>query len=503
MKKPIILGILDGFGIEENIEKSAILQAKTPFIDSLYEKYPHSSLGASGEKVGLPDGQMGNSEVGHLNIGAGRIVYQELSRIGNEIKNGNFFTNKAFIDGINKAINKNKKVHIMGLISDGGVHSHIDHAKALLKLAKDLGAEDVFVHCFLDGRDVPPKSADMYLENLETYIKETKFGHIGSIAGRYYAMDRDNRWERVKEAYICLTEGSHLSFENVKDAINSAYDRDETDEFVKPSTVGKNSIIEEGDTVIMINFRPDRAREITRAFVDESFVGFERKKLDDLSFVTMTQYDKEIKNVSVAYPPEDILDTLGEVISDNGLSQLRIAETEKYAHVTFFFNGGKEDTYNGEDRILIPSPKVATYDLAPKMSGQEVTDKLVEVMGNYDLIILNFANPDMVGHTGNMKAAIEAIEAVDGFLKTIVNKLLEIGGKMLITADHGNADVMIDDEGKKVTAHSLNPVPIIYVGDEEVSLRKDGILADIAPTILELLGIDKPERMTGNSLFIK
>lgn len=499
-KKTVMLMILDGYGYNPRKEGNAIAQAKKPFLDGLFEKYPHALLGASGQDVGLPDGQMGNSEVGHLNIGAGRIVYQELTRITKAIKEGTFFENEPMNNAMDKVVKNNGAVHIMGLLSDGGVHSHIDHLKAVIKLAKEKNVEKLYIHAFLDGRDVPPRCAETYIKEIEDVMNEYGVGKIASVAGRYYAMDRDNRWERVSKAYEAIVNCRGREVETALDAVKTAYENDENDEFVIPSVVLKDAGVHDGDSVIMFNFRPDRAREITRALVDPEFTGFEREKINDLTYVCMTQYDATMPNVTVAYPPTKLSNTLGEYVAANGLNQLRIAETEKYAHVTFFFNGGVEEPNKNEDRILIPSPKVATYDLQPEMSAYDVTDAVVKAIGEYDLIILNFANADMVGHTGVMEAAVAAIEALDGCVEKIANKLLEVDGQMLLTADHGNADVMVDEEGNIVTSHSLNRVPVLHLSNSPRDLH-DGRLCDLSPTLLAMLGLSQPEEMTGTSLF--
>lgn len=502
-KKPTILMILDGFGINPNDYGNAIAQANKPFIDELFKKYPNTTIGASGKDVGLPDGQMGNSEVGHLNIGAGRVVFQELTRITDEIDRGSFYENAVINEAIDHVKENDSNLHVFGLLSDGGVHSHIDHLKAILKLAADRGVSNLYVHCFLDGRDVPPRCADVYIEEIEKTLKKLGTGKIATVSGRYYAMDRDNRWERVKKAYDAIALGEGLYVKTASLAVAEAYERDESDEFVIPTVVDGATCVGNGDSVIMYNFRPDRAREITRAFTEENFNGFEREKLKDLYYVTMTQYDATLKNVHVAYPPVSLKNTLGEYVSSLGLKQLRIAETEKYAHVTFFFNGGVEEPNLGEDRILVPSPKVSTYDLKPEMSAYEVTDKVLENMEHYDLVILNFANADMVGHTGVMEAAIKAIEALDKCVEKIVKKTLELGGQILLTADHGNADVMLDEQGNIVTAHSLSRVPLMHIADKGINLCDGGKLADIAPTLLEMMNLDIPVEMTGHSLLKK
>lgn len=506
MKKSTVLMILDGFGCSDRIDGNAVKAAHTPHIDNLVASYPHTYLGASGNDVGLPDGQMGNSEVGHLNIGAGRIVYQELTRITKSIKDNDFFNNEVLLNALHNVNKNNSALHLFGLLSDGGVHSHNTHLYALLQMAKKNGVKKVYVHGFLDGRDVPPRCAIQYIEALEDEIKAVGVGQIATISGRYYAMDRDKRWERVEIAYNAIANGHGQMADSALNAVNEAYERDESDEFVKPTVIVSNGepigTVKENDSVIMYNFRPDRAREITRTFVDPDFDGFERKNgYFPVTYVCMTQYDATMPNVSIAFSPQKLNNTLGEYLSNLGLNQLRIAETEKYAHVTFFFNGGVETPNKNEERILIPSPKVATYDLQPEMSAYEVTDKVIEEIQKekHDLIILNFANPDMVGHTGVMEAAIEAVECLDKCVKRIVDEVQKNNGELLITSDHGNADVMLDEDNNVVTAHSLNPVPLILVSDRNVELSQ-GILADIAPTLLELMGLDIPKEMTGKSL---
>ncbi len=502
-KKPVMLMILDGFGIAPKSDGNAVEAAKKPNFDRLIEKYPHTQLQASGLYVGLPDGQMGNSEVGHLNIGAGRIIYQELTRITKEISEGGFFKNDALTLAVNNAKEKNSALHLMGLLSDGGVHSHIEHVKGLLRLAKDAGLEKVYVHCFMDGRDVPPSSGKAFVVELENYMNEIGVGKIATISGRYYAMDRDNRWERVELAYNAMVLGRGEIATSAVEAMEKSYHDNKTDEFVLPAVVDSNGMIKNGDSVIFFNFRPDRAREITRAINDKEFAGFKREALN-LTFVTMTQYDKTLEGVNVAYRPEGINNTLGEYVSSKGLNQLRIAETEKYAHVTFFFNGGVEKENPGEDRALIASPKVATYDLKPEMSAYEVTEELINRINEdkYDMIILNFANPDMVGHTGVMEAAVKAIEVVDECLGKISDKILEKEGTLFITADHGNAETMIDfSTGNPFTAHTTDPVPFIWVAnDTEGRTLQEGKLADIAPTMLTVMGLDVPEEMSGKTL---
>ncbi len=507
-KKLTMLMILDGFGKNPNKEGNAIELANTPNIDELMKKNPTTTIYTSGLAVGLPEGQMGNSEVGHTNIGAGRIVYQELTRITKSIEDGDFFSNQELVAAIENCQKNNSKLHIMGLLSDGGVHSHMRHLFAVLELAKRKGFEDVYVHCFLDGRDTPPASAEGYILKLEEKMKEKGVGKIATIAGRFYAMDRDKRWQRVQKAYDAMVKGEGVKATSAEMAIEASYQKEVFDEFVEPTVIysGDKPIakIENNDSVIFFNFRPDRAREITRTLVDKDFSDFETEKLN-LYFVCFTQYDETMPNVHIAFKPTVLKNTFGEYISNNGLTQLRIAETEKYAHVTFFFNGGNEKQYPGEDRILVPSPKVETYDMKPEMSAYEVTEKVLEQIENekYNAIILNFANPDMVGHTGSLDAAIKAVEAIDECVGKIVKAVEKVNGVLLITADHGNAEQMIDYKtGEPHTAHTTNPVPLILVGMEDIKL-KEGKLADLAPTMLDIMGLEKPEEMTGESLIEK
>lgn len=507
-KKLTMLMILDGFGINDNEKGNAVKLANTPNIDRLMKTCPTTEVYTSGLNVGLPDGQMGNSEVGHTNIGAGRIVYQELTRITKSIEDGDFFSIPEFVEAIENCKKNNSKLHIMGLLSDGGVHSHIRHLFALLELAKRRDFEDVYVHCFLDGRDTPPASAEGYIMQLEEKMKEKEVGKIASISGRFYAMDRDKRWQRIKKTYDALVNGIGENKASAVTAIESSYQKEIFDEFVEPTVIvnGETPIatIEKNDSVIFFNFRPDRAREITRTLVDKEFNEFETKDLN-LYFVCMTPYDETMPNVKVAFKKEPLKNTFGEYISNNGLTQLRIAETEKYAHVTFFFNGGEEKQYKGEDRILVPSPKVETYDLKPEMSAIEVTDKVVEAIKSekYDSIILNYANPDMVGHTGNLEASIKAIETIDNCVGRVIEEINKVNGVCLITADHGNSEQMIDYKtGEPHTAHTTNPVPLILVGMEGVTL-KTGKLADLAPTMLDIMGLKKPDEMTGESIIVK
>ena len=497
--------ILDGFGLKESAEGNAIKAANTPNLDRIFNTYPNVRLSASGLSVGLPDGQMGNSEVGHLNIGAGRVVYQELTRITKAIEDGVFAGNAAILGAINHAKETNGALHVMGLMSDGGVHSHIDHIKATLSLAASCGLGKIYLHCFMDGRDVPPTSGINYVKEMEKFISDdySDVMSIGIVSGRYYAMDRDKRWERVKLAYDALTLGDGRQAESGSAAVEFAYGAGETDEFIMPTICNKEATVNNGDSIIFCNFRPDRAREITRSFVDADFDGFTRtSNIEDLKYVCMTQYDATMPNVEVAFPPASINNTLGEYLSSLGKTQLRIAETEKYAHVTFFFNGGVEKPNALEDRILVPSPQVATYDLQPEMSAYSVTEEVVREIksSKYDCIILNFANPDMVGHTGVFDAAVKAIEAVDTCVGKVVDAMLEAGGQVLITADHGNADDMVDENGNVITAHSTNPVPLVYVSANPAQLKEGGKLCDIAPTMLKLMGLPIPAEMTGESL---
>ena len=497
-KKVTMLMILDGFGINENEKSNAVKMANTPNIDKLMKTCPTTKMYTSGLNVGLPDGQMGNSEVGHTNIGAGRIVYQELTRITKSIEEGDFFSNPELVEAIENCKKNNSNLHVLGLLSDGGVHSHIRHLFAVLELAKRKDFENVYVHCFMDGRDTPPTSGESYIMSLEEKMKEKGVGKIASISGRFYAMDRDKRWNRVQKAYDAIVNGEGIKATSAISAIEGSYQKEVFDEFVEPTVICQNNepiaTIQDNDSVIFFNFRPDRAREITRAIVDKDFKEFETKKMN-LDYVCFTQYDETMPNVKIAFKPEVLKNTFGEYISKKGLTQLRIAETEKYAHVTFFFNGGEEKQYPGED----------TYDLKPEMSAYEVTDKVVDAINSrkYDCIILNYANPDMVGHTGSLEAAIKAIEAVDECVGRVAEAIKNNEGTMLITADHGNAEQMLDYKtGEPHTAHTTNPVPLILVGRENAKL-KEGKLADLAPTMLELMGLDKPEEMTGESILVK
>ena len=511
-KKPTVLMILDGYGLNEKTEGNAIAMAKTPVMDKLMSEYPCVKGNASGLAVGLPDGQMGNSEVGHMNMGAGRIIYQELTKITKAIEDGVFFENKALLAACENAKKNDSALHLMGLVSDGGVHSHIGHIFGLLELAKRQGLEKVYVHCFLDGRDTPPASGKEYVEQLEAKMKEIGVGEVASVSGRYYAMDRDNRWDRVEKAYKALSAGEGETAASATEGIQASYDADVTDEFVVPFVVTKDgapvATIKENDSVVFFNFRPDRARELTRTFCDDSFDGFERGDRIKTTFVCFTEYDATIENKQVAFVKEEITNTFGEFLAKNGKKQARIAETEKYAHVTFFFNGGVEDPNVDEFRLLVNSPKdVPTYDLKPEMSAPEVGMDLVEAIKSdkYDVIVINFANPDMVGHTGVIPAAVKAVEKVDELVGKAVQAVKDVDGVLFICADHGNAEKMIDYEtGAPHTAHTTNPVPFILVNyDEAYTLREGGRLCDIAPTLIEIMGMEKPAEMTGESLLIK
>ncbi len=511
-KKPAVLMILDGYGLNDKTEGNAIAEANTPVMDKLMAECPFVRGNASGMAVGLPDGQMGNSEVGHLNMGAGRIVYQELTRITKEIEDGTFFENPALLDAVNNCKKNDSSLHMFGLVSDGGVHSHNTHLYGLLELAKRNGLSKVYVHAFLDGRDTPPASGKGFVEELEKEMQKIGVGEVATVTGRYYAMDRDNNYDRVEKAYLALTKGEGLEAPSAAEGIQASYDRDETDEFVKPTVVKKNgapvATIKDGDSVIFFNFRPDRAREITRSFCDDDFKGFAREKKLNLTYVCFSDYDPTIPNKEVAFHKISVTNTFGEWIAAHNMKQVRLAETEKYAHVTFFFNGGVEEPNRDEERILVNSPKdVATYDLKPQMSAYEVCDRLVECIksGKYDVIIINFANPDMVGHTGVEAAAIKAVEAVDECVGRAVEAVKEVDGFLFICADHGNAEQLIDYEtGAPFTAHTTNQVPFILVNaDPSYKLREGGCLADIVPTIIELMEMEQPAEMTGKSLLIK
>ncbi len=502
-KKLTMLMILDGYGYNAAKDGNAIYSAKTPVMDKLLEECPNTLINASGMDVGLPEGQMGNSEVGHTNIGAGRIVYQELTRITKSIADGDFFTNEALVKAIENCKKNDSALHLFGLLSDGGVHSHITHLFAAIELAKKNNLEKVYVHGFMDGRDVSPTSGIEFVKALSEKMAELGVGKIGVLSGRYYAMDRDNRWERVEKAYAALVYGEGEKNPDAVDAMQKSYDNGITDEFIVPTVVSEGATIAANDSVICFNFRPDRAREITRTFVDGDFDGFERKNgFFPVHYVCMTQYDANMPNVDVAFKPESLTNTFGEYVASNGLNQLRIAETEKYAHVTFFFNGGVEAPYKNEDRALIPSPKVATYDLQPEMSAPEVTEEVLKRIESekYDVIILNYANCDMVGHTGIFECAQKAVETVDECMGKVIDAVRARGGIVCVTADHGNADQMVDPQTKDVfTAHTTNPVPFIVVG-KDCTLREGGRLADIAPTLLDIMGLEKPAQMTGESL---
>lgn len=504
-KKPLALIILDGFGENQKTEGNAIAAANTPNFDRVRKECSITTLGASGMSVGLPDGQMGNSEVGHTNIGAGRIVYQELTRISKAIEDGEFEKNPALLGAVTNCKKNSSALHLFGLLSDGGVHSHIEHPYGLLRLAKKEGLSRVYLHAFLDGRDVPPSSGIDYVTDCMKKMEEIGVGKIATVSGRYYAMDRDNRWDRVLKAYSAIVYGEGEKAADAKEAVERSYAAGTTDEFVLPTVCDGGETVKDGDSIIFFNFRPDRARELTRAFVDADFSGFSRQNgAPDVYYVCMTRYDASIKGVEIAFPPQSLANTFGEYISSKGLTQLRIAETEKYAHVTFFFNGGVEVEYPGEERALIPSPSVATYDMQPEMSAYLVTDEIEKRIASlkYDVIILNFANCDMVGHTGKFDAAVAAVEAVDKCLGRVLASIEKAGGAAIITADHGNADRMYDTDGSPFTAHTTNPVPLAVVG-YPCKLREGGILADIAPTMLEMLGLQQPEEMTGKSLIEK
>ncbi|MCI5882543.1 MAG: 2,3-bisphosphoglycerate-independent phosphoglycerate mutase [Clostridiales bacterium] len=506
-KKPTVLMILDGYGMTDKVEGNAIAQAQTPVMDKLMAECPFVQGQASGMAVGLPDGQMGNSEVGHTNMGAGRIVYQMLVKISKSIQDGDFFENEALKKAVENCKKNDSALHLMGLLSPGGVHSHMEHLYGLLQLAKKNGIDKVYVHAYLDGRDVPPSSAAEYMEEAVAKMKEIGVGSVATISGRFYAMDRDNAWDREEKAYAALVYGEGVEAEDPVQAIKDSYANDVTDEFMLPTVVNKDGMIHENDSVVFFNFRPDRARQLTRAFVDPDFEGFERRGgYFPLTFVCMAQYDAEMPNVLVAFPPEELKMTFGEYLSKQGKTQLRLAETQKYAHVTFFFNGGEEKQFEGEDRILVNSPKVATFDLKPEMSAYEVCDNLVDSIKSdkYDVIIVNFANPDMVGHTGFIDAAIKAVEAVDECVGRAVKAIDEVDGQMFICADHGNAERLLDEDGEPFTAHTTNPVPfIIYNYDKNYTLREGGCLADIVPTLIEMMGMEQPAEMTGKSLLIR
>ncbi|WP_372865869.1 2,3-bisphosphoglycerate-independent phosphoglycerate mutase [Pseudomonas sp.] len=502
--KPLVLIILDGFGHSDSTEYNAIHAANTPVYDHLCATQPHSLISGSGMDVGLPDGQMGNSEVGHMNLGAGRVVYQDFTRVTKAIRDGEFFQNPAITHAVDQAVSAGKAVHILGLLSDGGVHSHQDHLVAMAELAAQRGAEKIYLHAFLDGRDTPPRSAQASIELLDTTFAKLGKGRIASLVGRYFAMDRDNRWDRVEQAYNLIVNGEgQFNAASALEGLQAAYARDENDEFVKATTLGEPVNVEDGDAVVFMNFRADRARELTRAFVEPDFQDFPRARLPKLaSFVMLTQYAANIPAPS-AFAPASLTNVLGEYLAKNGKTQLRIAETEKYAHVTFFFSGGREEPFEGEERILIPSPNVATYDLQPEMNAPQVTDRIVEAIEQqrYDVIIVNYANGDMVGHTGVFAAAVKAVECLDSCVGRIVEALDKVGGEALITADHGNVEQMEDVcTGQAHTAHTCEPVPFIYVGKRQLRMREGGVLADVAPTMLTLMGLPIPTEMTGTSI---
>ena len=506
-KKPVLLCIMDGFGwVPNETFGNAVVAAKTPHLDALMEKYPMTTIDASGMAVGLPDGQMGNSEVGHTNMGAGRIVYQQLTLITKSIHDGEMLKNPVLVKNMKAAIDAGKAIHLMGLVGTGGVHSHADHWFGVLEMAKHLGAKEVYLHCITDGRDTDPHSGKGFLADLQAKLDELGVGKIASVSGRYYAMDRDNNWDREEKAYAAFVygEGNHAA--NAQEAIEASYADDKTDEFVLPCVTCEGGRVQDGDTVIFMNFRPDRARQMTRIFCDDAFTGFERRGgRKQVHYVCMAEYDATMPNCEVAYPPVELKNVLGQYLSENGKTQLRIAETEKYAHVTFFFNGGVEAPYDGEDRCVIPSPKVATYDLKPEMSAPEVADECVKRIesGKYDVVILNFANCDMVGHTGVFEAAVKAVEAVDAAVEKVVTAVLNAGGCAFLTADHGNAEKMKNPDGTPFTAHTTNVVPFVVIGCGDVKLREGGCLADIAPTMLPYIGLPVPAEMTGKSIIVE
>lgn len=510
-KKPTVLMILDGFGLNETSEGNAVAQADTPVLDKLMKDYPFVKGYASGLAVGLPDGQMGNSEVGHLNMGAGRIVYQELTRISKEIEDGDFFKNEALLAAVENCKKNSSDLHLFGLVSDGGVHSHNTHIYGLLELAKREGLSNVYVHCFMDGRDTAPSSGKGFIQELVDKMQETGVGQIATISGRYYAMDRDNRWERVEKAYAALTKGEGVKAVDPVAAMQASYDDEKTDEFVLPTVIEKDgkpvATVKDNDSVIFFNFRPDRAREMTRVFCCDDFNGFDRGPRKQVKYICFTEYDVTIPNKEIAFKKVELHNTFGQFLAANGKTQARIAETEKYAHVTFFFNGGVEEPNKGEERILVKSPKVATYDLQPEMSAPAVCDRLCEAIRSrkYDVIIINFANPDMVGHTGVMEAAKKAVEAVDACVGRALEALLEVDGQMFLCADHGNAEQLVDYEtGVPFTAHTTNPVPFILINyDPAYTLKEGGRLADIVPTLIEMMGMEKPAEMTGESLLVR
>ena len=506
-KKPVLLCIMDGFGwVPEETFGNAVVAAKKPHLDALMAKYPMTTINASGMAVGLPEGQMGNSEVGHTNMGAGRIVYQQLTLITKSIKDGKMLQNPVLVKNMKAAIDAGKAIHLMGLVGTGGVHSHADHWFGVLEMAKHLGAKNVYLHCITDGRDTDPHSGKGFLADLQAKLDELGIGKIASVSGRYYAMDRDNNWDREEKAYAAFVYGEGEQYANAAEAIEASYANDKTDEFVLPCVTCEGGRVQDGDTVIFMNFRPDRARQMTRIFCDDAFTGFERRGgRKQVHYVCMAEYDATMPNCEVAYPPVELKNVLGQYLSENGKTQLRIAETEKYAHVTFFFNGGVEAPYAGEDRCVIPSPKVATYDLQPEMSAPEVAAECKQRIesGKYDVIILNFANCDMVGHTGVFEAAVKAVEAVDAAVKEVVTAVLDAGGCAFLTADHGNAEKMKNPDGTPFTAHTTNVVPFVAIGCGDVKLREGGCLADIAPTMLPYIGLPVPAEMTGKSIIVE
>ena len=506
-KKPVLLCIMDGFGwVPNETYGNAVVAAKTPHLDALMAKYPMTTIDASGMAVGLPDGQMGNSEVGHTNMGAGRIVYQQLTLITKSIRDGEMFKNPVLVKNMKAAIEAGKAIHLMGLVGTGGVHSHADHWFGVLEMAKHMGAKEVYLHCITDGRDTDPHAGKGFLADLQAKLDELGVGKIASVSGRYYAMDRDNNWDREEKAYAAFVYGEGEHYASAAEAIEASYANDKTDEFVLPCVTCEGGRVQDGDTVIFMNFRPDRARQMTRIFCDDAFTGFERRGgRKQVNYVCMAEYDATMPNCEVAYPPVELKNVLGQYLSENGKTQLRIAETEKYAHVTFFFNGGVEAPYEGEDRCVIPSPKVATYDLKPEMSAPEVAaecKKRIE-SGKYDVIILNFANCDMVGHTGVFEAAVKAVEAVDAAVKEVVTAVLDAGGCAFLTADHGNAEKMKNPDGTPFTAHTTNVVPFVAIGCGDVKLREGGCLADIAPTMLPYIGLPVPAEMSGKSIIVE
>ncbi len=504
MKKPVLLMILDGFGYNPSSYGNAIAAANKPNLDRLFATCPHTQIGASGMDVGLPEGQMGNSEVGHTNIGAGRVVYQELTRITKSIQDGDFFKNQVLVNAMENCKKHDSALHLIGLCSDGGVHSHSTHLLGLVQMAKEFGLKKVYLHAFMDGRDSAPTSGREFIQYLEGEMHKIGVGQVASLIGRYYAMDRDNRWERVKRAYDLLVNRTGDFNSSAVDALEKSYGAEITDEFVEPTVCVKEAAVQDHDTIVSFDFRPDRVREITRTFVDPDFKGFDRGPRKDVFYVCMTQYDAQMPNVEVAFKPVSLKNTIGQYVSDKGLRQLRIAETEKYAHVTFFFNAGVETPYPGEDRALIPSPQVATYDMQPEMSAYPVTDELVKRIESreYDMIVVNYANCDMVGHTGSFEAAVKAVEAVDTCVGRVTEAILKVGGAALITADHGNADKMLEEDGSVFTAHTTNPVPLLVVGCGDCKLREGGRLADLAPTMLKLMELPQPEEMTGESIIL-